>query len=259
MADVLTALEGPGYTTIPLLDAGALTRVRALWDLLAVPADTAYYTTNVHASRAVARAVDLELKAIAGPRAEQALPGFTPFLAAFISKGAHSGSVELHPDWTYTDERRHRTYLFWCPLVDTDVDNGTLGVVPGSHRWMDGLRGSGDFPNAVEAVGDQLRERLVPVPLRAGEAIVYDAALIHGSPPNHSDWPRTAMALAVAPVGAGLVHFHRRPGGPTDGYAIDDAWYTVQPFGEPPAGYPSVDPWTEPQAPLSPHRLALQG
>jgi hypothetical protein len=185
-----------------------------------------------------------------GPAADRVLPGFTPFLAAFIFKGAEGGEVGLHPDWTYTDERRHRTYLYWCPLVDTDADNGTLRVVPGTHRLVTGLRGSGDFAAVTEGVEELLLERSVSVPLRVGEAIVYDAALIHGSPPNRTPAPRPAAAMAVAPVDAELVHFHRPVDGPITGYEIDESWYTVQPFGEAPHGYPTLDPWTDPIAPL---------
>jgi hypothetical protein len=242
------------------VDDATLARLRALWADLDVAPDTAYFTTAIHLERTAARTTDLELKGLLGPALAAALPGFTPFLAAFILKGGHGGDVELHPDWTYTDERMHRTYLFWCPLVDTDVDNGTLWVVPGSHHWIDGLRGSGDFPSPVEVVNDRLlADHVVSVALRAGEAIVYDAALLHGSPPNRTELPRPVAAVALAPDGAPLVHFHRPPGEALEGYAIDESWYTVQPFGERPTGYAPLAPWTDPVAPLGPDRLPSPG
>jgi hypothetical protein len=253
------SLEDRGYTTTRLLDDAAVDELRTLWAGLAVPEDDPYFTSSIHTDRETARSIDLRMKAVLGPALAEALPGYAPFLASFIFKGAHSGSVELHPDWTYTDERSHRTYLFWCPLVDTDAENGTLHVVPGSHRWVTGLRGSGDFAEATTGVEDLLGERAVTVPLRSGEAIVYDAALIHGSPPNRTDRPRPVAAVATAPESAGLVHFHRPPGGPTQGYAIDEAWYTVQPFGEPPTGYPALEPWTEPMAPIRPEQVLAPG
>lgn len=238
------ALADRGYATTPLLDGAELDRARALWAGLGVDPDLTYYTTNVHADRATARRVDLKLKAILGPAAARVLPGHEPFLAAFILKGRHGGEVSLHPDWTYTDERRHRAVLFWCPLVDADAENGTLHVVPHSHRWVHGLRGSGDFPSPVEGVADELvAERAVTVALRAGEAVVYDAALLHGSAPSRQDRPRPAAALAVAPHGAPLVHFHRDPGGPVEGHRIDESWFTTQPYGARPTGCEPVEPW----------------
>lgn len=244
------ALEVDGWTTTRLFDDATAARLRARWDELGVGDETPYFTTNIHTDRATARGIDQALKAELAPGLAEALPDHEAFLAAFIFKGAHSGSVGLHPDWTYTDERHHRTTLFWCPLVDTGADNGTLHVVPGSHRWVRGLRGSGDFASAVEDVEDLLLERAVSVPLRVGEAVVYDAALIHGSPPNTTDRPRPVAAVACAPRGAPLVHFHRGPDGRTAGYAIDESWYTVQPFGEPPTGFPPYAPWDEPLVPI---------
>jgi hypothetical protein len=244
------ALADQGWTTTTLLDHTEIDRLRDLWATLAVPDDEPYFTTNIHTDRRTARAIDQELKAVLRPALERDTPDLEPFLAAFIFKGAHGGSVSLHPDWTYTDERVHRTTLFWCPLVDTDEENGTLHVIPGSHRWVSGLRGSGAFPDVADDVADLLAEQRVVVPLRAGEAIVYDAAVLHGSTPNTSDRPRPVAAVALAPRGAPLVHFHRAADGPTQGWAIDEAWYTVQPFGEPPSGYPEVEPWTDPVAPL---------
>ena len=239
-----------GFSITRLADSPTIARLRAMWDDLGVADDDPYFTTNIHTDRATARAIDLELKAVLGPAAQEALPGYEPFLAAFIFKGSHGGAVSWHPDWTYTDERVHRTYLFWCPLIDTDASRGTLRVVPESHRWVRGLRGSGDFPDAADGLDDLLEAHSVSVTLEAGEAIVYDAAILHGSPPNASEIPRPAAALALAPQGAGLVHFHRRPGGPVEGWAIDESWYTVQPFGEPPTGFPRLDPWDEALVPL---------
>lgn len=243
----LDALEHEGFTTTPLLDAEELAAARALWEGLAVDPDLAYYTTNVHEDRATARRIDLALKDILGPGAARALPGHEPFLAAFILKGAHGGEVGLHPDWTYTDEREHRAVLFWCPLVDTDTANGTLYVIPRSHHWVHGLRGSGDFPSPVDGVAETLvRTRTVSVPLRAGEAIVYDAAILHGSAPSRSGRPRPAAALAVAPRGAPLVHFHREPGGPVEGFLIDESYYTTEPHAVRPHGAAAIEPWDEP-------------
>ena len=247
----LVALSDRGFTTTPLLDADELDRARRLWADLSVDPDASYHTTNVHEDRTTARRIDLELKTLMGPAAAKALPGHVPFLAAFILKGRHGGAVGLHPDWTYTDERRYRAVLFWCPIVDTDADNGTLHVIPGSHRWVRGLRGSGDFGSPVEGVADRLlATHSETVPLRAGEAIVYDAALLHGSAPSRSDRPRPAAALAVAPVAAPLVHFHREAGGPVEGYLIDESYYTTQPHAARPVGARRLDPWDEPVRPI---------
>jgi len=128
--------------------------------------------------------------------------------------------------------------------------------VPGSHRAIHGLRGSGDFPSPVEGIEAELLARhAVPVPLTAGEALVYDAALVHGSGPNRSGRPRPVAAVAVAPATAPLVHFHREGDGPVEGYAIDADYYTAQDFGTRPHGYAPYVPWDEAVRRLDPAEL----
>ena len=245
------ALRADGFATVDLFDDDTLARLRRLWAEQAVPDDSSYWTSLVHSSRPEARTIDQRLKAICRAAVGTLLPGHEVFLAAFILKGARGGAVELHPDWTYTDERHTRTTLLWAPLIDTDESNGTLWFVPGTHQAMTGLRGSGDFSSSTSQIEDELWADAVPVPVGAGGAIVYDAAVVHGSRPNRTDAPRPVVALAAASEGAELVHFHRAPNGRLSGYRIDESWYTTQPFGLPPEGYPSIEPWSEPQAPLT--------
>jgi ectoine hydroxylase-related dioxygenase (phytanoyl-CoA dioxygenase family) len=180
------------------------------------------------------------------------LAGQRPFMAAFISKGRGGGNVGLHPDWTYVDERAHRARVFWCALQDTDESNGAMVVVPGSHRTMRGLRGSGEFPSAVSEVEDALwASEVVTVPLRAGEALVWDAALLHGSWPNTTAEPRAAAAIAVVPATAPLVHFQVEPGAELAGYAVDEHWFVGEEYASRPAGYPTVEPWDGPLRPYA--------
>ena len=250
------ALASVGYDTVQLLDGDTLRSLRARYDALGVDPATPYWASSVHTDRATARAVDHDLKQQVGPLLKRLLDDHEPFLAAFIAKGVGGGDVGLHPDWTYTDERRDRTVLFWCPLVDADVDNGTMWVLPASHRAIHGLRGSGDFPSPVEGIEeDLLAHHASPVPLAAGQALVYDAALVHGTGPNRTNRPRPVAAVALAPAAAPLVHFHVEGDGPVEGYTIDADYYTAQEFGTRPDGYDPLVPWDGPVRLLDPAEL----
>ena len=246
------ALVERGFATVGLFDRRELRRLRRMWRKLGVDPTENYYASNVHATRQVARAVDQELKRFARAVLDTVVPGTTTFLAAFIAKGAGGGFVDLHPDWTYTDERTSRSLIFWCPLVDTDERNGTMYVLPDTHRRLQGIRGSGDFPDPVAGISDaDLDTAQVTVPLEAGRAVVWDAALVHGSGPNPGADPRPAVAFARAPIGAELVHFHRQPEGPLEGYAIDESYYTTDEFGTAPSAGRLIEPWDGVVAPLS--------
>lgn len=239
------AATADGYLTIGLIDRALVDRLRGAFARLDVPVDHGFHATSAHGTRATARAVDGFLKAALRPVLRRLLPGHEPFLAAFISKGARvGGTVDFHQDWTYTDERRGRAILFWIPLVEATEANGSLRVVPGSHRWTTGLRPSG-AAHPTAPFQAELGRRSVTVDLEAGAACVYDPALVHGSSANPTPDVRPAAAIALAPAAEPLVHFNVDDHG-LAGWRIDESHFTTRPFGSRPDGCPRVEPWERP-------------
>ena len=73
----------------------------------------------------------------------------------------------------------------WMPLVDTDERNGCLWVVPGSHSA--GLIDWGDADQA------ERRGSAVPVPMVAGDVLLFTNLTLHASKRNHTDRARWSM------------------------------------------------------------------
>lgn len=171
--------------------------------------------------------------------------------------------VVLHQDWSYLDEREVRGALVWCPLVDTTEENGWLQVVPGSHRITDRPRGTGLIPWPFAEVEAELREQLEPLPMRAGEVVVYDGALIHCSPPNRTDEDRPVLGLGLAPVGWPMLHFHSSDGRVLERFEVTDAFYLTHALGgRPETGYVRVSQQPVDHAPVTPaevQRLVAPG
>lgn len=246
-------VQHEGYDTVGVLPPPVLDELRTLFRSLELPEEHPFHASSAHGTRTDARRVDLQLKAVLTPLLERVLPTVEPqrpFLAAMISKGARCGaSVEFHQDWTYTDERHTDATLVWIPLVDVGHVEGSLRVVPGSHLWSDGIRPSGQGAPGPEQQME-LEHASVGLDLLAGEAVVYRPALLHGSSANVTDDPRPAVAIAFAPAGATLVHFHR-DGDRLDGFVIDESFFTTEPFGERPSSPLRYPAWTDPVDPTS--------
>jgi Phytanoyl-CoA dioxygenase (PhyH) len=123
--------------------------------------------------------------------------------------GPQSG-VPLHQDWTVVDEDRHMAINVWMPLVDADMGNGTLQVLPGSQRAMRTLRAPTLPPNCA---GHEklLMEHMLPIPTRAGDALVINQATIHSSPPNLSDIVRPAITIGLVSADTPLRFYYRDP------------------------------------------------
>jgi ectoine hydroxylase-related dioxygenase (phytanoyl-CoA dioxygenase family) len=116
-----------------------------------------------------------------------------------------TGAKGIHRDLRVVDEARYRAVCVWVPLVDVDERNGALRVLPGSQHVPTGPRSVPRSPaDADDAMADLDFADLEPVPMRAGEAVVFDLALVHGSDVNRSSAPRPAVGVAYVPTEATL-------------------------------------------------------
>lgn len=105
----------------------------------------------------------------------------------------------LHQDSAYFEHRFEGPVAILSYVVDTDLVNGALYVVPGSHR-LGQLRHVDTFSHLGLDAGEWPWERALPITGQAGDSIFFHVRTIHGSQENHSREPR--------PV---VIHRYRRP------------------------------------------------
>jgi ectoine hydroxylase-related dioxygenase (phytanoyl-CoA dioxygenase family) len=97
-----------------------------------------------------------------------------------------------------------------CYLTDTNQDNGALRLLPGSHRASVPLHAALRDTHAQDAelaldhvaLSDQVGQ--VTLSARAGDAIVLDYRLLHGTHPNLSADRRDCLLLSFTPSWRGL-------------------------------------------------------
>lgn len=87
----------------------------------------------------------------------------------------------------------------WVAMSDADESSGCLKVVPGSHRGPTyELVPDTSLPSMFRAgiAEGVLDERdAIPLVVRAGDVVVLDPNVIHGSDPNQSARDRTALVI----------------------------------------------------------------
>ena len=211
-ADGVCIIEG-------ILDAAMLQRVRALTDekIVALSADHRREQRSTGSMVANRHLPQLD-EMIAWPGTWDALArlGYADckFSRAYlISKPPHSPQLFWHQDFTAWsgeprafDEISPQLFAMFY-LVDTDLANGCLRIIPGSHRKRHRLHdrlGSAhsDASRRMDDPGDPLYSSVPDeraLPARAGDLVLGDGRALHAAHANTTDRERPLITLWYHP------------------------------------------------------------
>lgn len=103
-----------------------------------------------------------------------------------------------HQDPTMIDEISSYAMTIWIALTDTNIKNGCLHLIPGSHLWGN-IHRSVTIPWALEEYKERIREYMIPLEMHAGDAVIFDVSTIHGSVCNQSEATRLAVNFVAIP------------------------------------------------------------
>ena len=195
-------LDRDGYLVLPMLDAGAVARLRSLYAEMhpATPAE-GFYSTTFSPDPAFKDRINASAQELLAAPLAALFQATKPLGASFLNKqpGA-AGHMPIHQDWTVCEEDSgHFSCTVWIPLEDVDAQNGAIKVLPGSHRFSNAFRGP-TLPVIWREVMDLLEEKMQSLPMKAGEAFIFDHSLLHSSHDNLSGRERLAFTYGLAPA-----------------------------------------------------------
>lgn len=227
-----------GAVVVDLLDERDLARLRDLSERTRAHHIHAF-TPSVWCGDPGYRAeVDAEVRRVVARHVEAAFDSMKiAFSGLAVKKPRSASEVPMHQDPTFVDEARFAPIGLWMPLVDTGLENGGLGVVPGSHVLNCCVRGfSHPFP--YEPLLPHLsRTYLRHLLVRAGQALLFSPRLFHCSGPNLTPYERPVAYAMLVPAAATLRFLHydwAAPGGAFDVYDVENDFYNRYVVGAPP-------------------------
>ena len=112
--------------------------------------------------------------------------------------GWDRGEVPWHQDAGYTLAHcdRHLIVTCWIPLVDATLENGCLHVIPTVHRTGILRHYTGGHAGFLEVPDEELPTvEPVPVPMKAGDALLLTNLTPHASFENRTDQVRWSIDL----------------------------------------------------------------
>ncbi len=230
-----------GFTVVPVMEPDLIGGLRERMLPLIPPDSGPFFSLYRNDSPGIRRALNSVVREELDPFAARVMRGYRIFLGSLLVKFPGDDSyLAPHQDWSFVDEERHVSGIFWFPLQPTDDSNGGMCVVPGSHRMDLPHRGAPlDYP-----IEDYL-DGLVQCTTRPGEALISHNALIHGSRENRSEELRIVMVLGFMSADAELVHYFTDEDGQKWRYRVtEEFFFDHRPPGRPEgSGILSVEPW----------------
>jgi ectoine hydroxylase-related dioxygenase (phytanoyl-CoA dioxygenase family) len=129
---------------------------------------------------------------------------FCKYPNARPSVAATQKFVAWHQDVTYWGLEPPYALTAWYAIDDSDVENGCMRVIPGSHR--DGImeHGKSTKPGNLLSINQEVRSEVddssaIDLVLQAGQISIHHGHLIHGSNSNRSDRRRCGLTIRYCP------------------------------------------------------------
>lgn len=155
-----------------------------------------------------------------------------------------SGS-RMHQDPSLVDETIGNSLVVWISLCDMDTKNGCFHAIPKSHLFGNTYRSNFNMKWAFESYIDIIDHYKIPIPTKAGDVVIFDPALIHGSSINTSNSDRIAIQMSAIPLEMKLINAveHKTIFGKyAILYEIDEDYFTQEHVSKIPSQkYPIID------------------
>lgn len=235
-------LEADGFVVVDFATPEQVNELLAIYRRTESGRDAGYYPSIMSSDRGYKAEVHQAITRLFWPTFERFLLGYRPLVGAFMVK--HPGpetAVSPHQDWNVIHDGPRPSLNCWIPTSPIDETVGRMAFLPGSHRYLRGLRGSPTFPTQWAGIHEQIRCQLMEdVSVEVGQAIIYDNRVLHGTPPNHSGHTRVVAYINAIPVEAQPIHYYRDASGLVTGFEVDPSFFHTFTIGDRPDGRPFI-------------------
>jgi hypothetical protein len=238
------AFARQGYVILPVFDPAPLQRLAELHESSDPGVAEGFFTSTHCPNTAYRDEGDRAIRETCEAAIMEQVLDYRVLVANFlIKKPGEKSALPLHQDWMMVDETRFSSINVWFPVRPVTPENGPLCVLPGSHRFVPGLRGSLWYPTALNDLREEIGSRfLVPLDVPLGHAVFMDSALVHASPANRSGGQRIAACLNIAPREAELFHyFFDHENDRAEKYVVTPDFFLHATLGKRPEGFPLAE------------------
>ncbi|MFL6579609.1 MAG: phytanoyl-CoA dioxygenase family protein [Burkholderiales bacterium] len=133
----------------------------------------------------------------------------------FIKEPNDPAYVSWHQDSTYWGLSHPDIVTAWVALSVSDIPNGAMRVIPGSHLkdqlpHQDTFAANNLLTRGQEVAVQVQGDKAVDLNLQPGEMSLHHVRIVHGSEPNRAHYRRIGLAIRYVPT------YVRQTEGPRD-------------------------------------------
>jgi ectoine hydroxylase-related dioxygenase (phytanoyl-CoA dioxygenase family) len=227
--------EKEGYLILPMLNAEEVQDLSNYYSALGLQDEKGFgfHVSMDQLDKALCEEIRTKIWQTILPKMDQYLENYKAFVASFVVKESNpKGVVPAHQDWSFVDNETEGfcSITCWTTLVDTNLDNGCMGVIKGSNRFMQNHRPS-PSPQTPVPLSEHMFSifpYLNTLEMKAGETLFFDNRTFHASPPNTTAAIRLAAGVGITQKDAQLVHYFLKPDGKQNTvlkYKVDEAFF----------------------------------
>ncbi len=227
--------EREGYLILPLLTEDEVADLTAYYQGLNLKDEKGYgfHVSMDQLDETRCREVRAKIWETILPKMDQYVENYKAFVASYVVKESNpKGVVPAHQDWSFVDNEQDGfcSITCWTTLVDTNLDNGCMGVIKGSNRFMQNFRPS-PSPQTPVPLSEHMFSifpYLNTIEMKAGETLFFDNRTFHASPPNTTSSMRLAAGVGITQKEAQFVHYFLKPDGQKNKvlkYKVDEDFF----------------------------------
>ena len=210
-----------GYIILPLLNKEQISFVQSLYHTFPNDINNTFDSSSFQEDTAAKTALNQQINQRVQASINEIFKDYKALGSSFLTKRSGDDSImPLHQDWTVVDENKYASITCWIPLIDTTPSNGAIQVIPGSHKFSKALR-SPSLSVSFENCYTELLPFLETLNLKAGEAFIFNHALMHASHKNQSGKDRVALTYGLTHKDAPLFMYYNSDGNVTK-YTMPD-------------------------------------
>jgi hypothetical protein len=217
-----------GYVKIPLLSADEIATLKEYISsnspVVEMAEQNGFFQGVFIKDKSVKKDLSNYIESIISEKLHDIIDEFKVIIYTALAKSSNENSqLALHQDASYVDENVDYSMSLWIPLTDSNLENGAIHILNGSHKTFPTIR----CATIIHDYGDSevIKTRMECIEVKAGEVLLFNSRMLHYTPINTSGETRIAVMSCLLSNKADVLQWYKIDDSKLEVYKMDDDFF----------------------------------